>query len=98
MTNTPDAPFGKHLLQDPRCHNNRHYDIHDRDLRQSAAQTPGLKSPSSANPKTHGSKNSSDKPSAAIDPKGFQSFFAQWVQDMAQSLNGKTVAIDGQIA
>jgi hypothetical protein len=31
MTNTPDAPFGKHLgcIQDPRRHNTRHrlYDI-----------------------------------------------------------------------
>jgi hypothetical protein len=27
---------------------------------------------------------------ARIDPKGFQSFFAQWVKDMAQSLSGKT--------
>jgi predicted transposase YbfD/YdcC len=33
---------------------------------------------------------------ARIDPKGFQSFFAQWVKDMAQSLSGKTVAIDGK--
>lgn len=33
---------------------------------------------------------------ARIDPKGFQSFFARWVEDMALSLCGKTVAIDGK--
>jgi predicted transposase YbfD/YdcC len=33
---------------------------------------------------------------ARIDPKGFQKFFSRWVQDIAESLNGKTVAIDGK--
>ena len=33
---------------------------------------------------------------ARIDPKGFQTFFTRWVQDLGESLNGKTVAIDGK--
>ncbi len=33
---------------------------------------------------------------ARIDPKGFQTFFSRWVQDISESLNGKTVAIDGK--
>jgi predicted transposase YbfD/YdcC len=33
---------------------------------------------------------------ARLDPKGFQDFFIRWVQDLAQSLSGKTVAIDGK--
>ena len=33
---------------------------------------------------------------ARIDPKGFQTFFTRWVQDLAESLKGKTVAIDGK--
>jgi predicted transposase YbfD/YdcC len=33
---------------------------------------------------------------AKIDPKGFQNFFTRWVQDLSESLKGKTVAIDGK--
>lgn len=33
---------------------------------------------------------------ARLDPKGFQSFFTGWVQELANSLKGKTVAIDGK--
>lgn len=33
---------------------------------------------------------------ARIDPRSFQEFFAKWVQDFSESLNGKTVAIDGK--
>ena len=33
---------------------------------------------------------------ARIDPKGFQTFFSRWVQDISGALNGKTVAIDGK--
>jgi len=33
---------------------------------------------------------------ARTDPKGFPTFFARWVHDIGQSLNGKTVAIDGK--
>jgi len=33
---------------------------------------------------------------ARIDPKEFQNFFTRWVQDLSESLKGKTVAIDGK--
>ncbi len=33
---------------------------------------------------------------ARIDPHGFQTFFSRWVQDISESLKGKTVAIDGK--
>lgn len=33
---------------------------------------------------------------AKVDPTGFQTFFARWVQDLGESLCGKTVAIDGK--
>jgi predicted transposase YbfD/YdcC len=33
---------------------------------------------------------------ARIDPKSFQNFFTRWVQDLSESLMGKTVAIDGK--
>lgn len=33
---------------------------------------------------------------ARIDPTGFQTFFARWIQDLGESLTGKTVAIDGK--
>lgn len=33
---------------------------------------------------------------AQIDPKGFRDFFARWVQELSESLKGKTVAIDGK--
>lgn len=33
---------------------------------------------------------------ARIDPKGFQTFFTRWVQDISKSLNGQTIAIDGK--
>lgn len=33
---------------------------------------------------------------ARISPKGFQDFFARWVQEISESLMGKTVAIDGK--
>lgn len=33
---------------------------------------------------------------ARIDPDEFRKFFTRWVQDLAQSLVGKTVAIDGK--
>ena len=33
---------------------------------------------------------------ARIDPDGFQTFFSRWVQDISESLKGKTVAIDGK--
>ena len=33
---------------------------------------------------------------AKIDPNGFRDFFTRWVQDISESLAGKTVAIDGK--
>ena len=33
---------------------------------------------------------------AKIDPKGFRDFFTRWVQELSESLKGKTVAIDGK--
>jgi len=33
---------------------------------------------------------------ARIDPKGFHDFFTRWVQGFSESLQGKTVAIDGK--
>ena len=33
---------------------------------------------------------------ARIDPEGFRNFFARWVQDLSESIKGKTVAIDGK--
>jgi predicted transposase YbfD/YdcC len=33
---------------------------------------------------------------AMLDPKGFQDFFVNWVQDISESLKGKTVNIDGK--
>lgn len=33
---------------------------------------------------------------ARIDPSGFNEFFTRWVSDMAVSLSGKTIAIDGK--
>ena len=33
---------------------------------------------------------------ARVDPKGFHDFFTRWVQELAASLQGKTVAIDGK--
>jgi predicted transposase YbfD/YdcC len=33
---------------------------------------------------------------ARINPEGFRNFFSRWVQDLSESLMGKTVAIDGK--
>jgi predicted transposase YbfD/YdcC len=33
---------------------------------------------------------------AMLDPKGFESFFKRWVQDLSESLQNKTVSIDGK--
>lgn len=33
---------------------------------------------------------------ARLDPQGFHDFFTRWVQELSQSLQGKTVAIDGK--
>lgn len=33
---------------------------------------------------------------AKIDPQGFHDFFTRWVRELAESLQGKTVAIDGK--
>lgn len=33
---------------------------------------------------------------ARLDPKGFQTFFSRWVRDIADSLQGTTVPIDGK--
>ena len=33
---------------------------------------------------------------AKLDPKGFQNFFTRWVQDISESLKGKTVSLDGK--
>ena len=33
---------------------------------------------------------------AKIDPEGFNGFFTSWVQELSESLKGKTVAIDGK--
>ena len=33
---------------------------------------------------------------ARINPDGFRDFFSRWVQDLSESLNGKTVAMDGK--
>jgi len=33
---------------------------------------------------------------ARLDPQGFHDFFSRWVQELSQSLQGKTVAIDGK--
>ena len=33
---------------------------------------------------------------ARLNPKGFHDFFTRWVQDLSESLKGKTVAIDGK--
>jgi hypothetical protein len=90
MTNTPDAPFGKHLgcIQDPRRHNTQVAEFGHSKITwfKEFLQLPnGIPS-----------HDTFGRLFARIDPKGFQSFFAQWVQDMAQSLSGKTVAIDGK--
>lgn len=113
MTNTPDAPFGKHLdcIQDPRRHNTRHR-LHDILMIALCAIISGADGWTQVaefgNSKVTWFKEFLELPNgipshdtfgrlfAMIDPKGFQSFFAQWVQDMAQSLSGKTVAIDGK--
>jgi hypothetical protein len=34
--------------------------------------------------------------SAKLDPQGFHDFFTRWVRELAESLKGKTVAIDGK--
>jgi hypothetical protein len=113
MTNTPDAPFGKHLgcIQDPRRHNTRHR-LYDILLIALCAIISGADSWTQVAEFGHSkitwfkeflqlpngipSHDTFGRLFARIDPKGFQSFFAQWVQDMAQSLSGKTVAIDGK--
>lgn len=33
---------------------------------------------------------------AMLDPTGFENFFSRWVQDLSESLKGKTVCLDGK--
>lgn len=33
---------------------------------------------------------------AKLDPKGFEQFFIRWIQDISESIQGKTVGIDGK--
>jgi predicted transposase YbfD/YdcC len=113
MTNSPDAPFAKHLdcIEDPRHHNTRHL-LYDMLMIALCAIISGADSWTQVAeygrsklawfkqflvlPNGIPSHDTFGRLFARIDPKGFQTFFIRWVQDLSESLKGKTVAIDGK--
>ena len=98
-------------IKDPRRHNTRHL-LHDMLLIALCAIISGADSwvqvAEYGRSKRHWFKQFLKLPNgiashdtfgrlfARINPKGFHDFFTRWVQELSESLKGKTVAIDGK--
>jgi predicted transposase YbfD/YdcC len=98
-------------IQDPRHHNTRHL-LHDMLLIAICAVISGADSWTQVAeygrskmtwfnqflqlPNGIPSHDTFGRLFARIDPKGFHNFFTRWVQELSESIKGKTVAIDGK--
>jgi len=100
-----------HCLKDPRRHNTRHL-LHDILLLALCALISGADSWTQVaeygRSKLDWFKDFLELPNgipshdtfgrlfAQLDPQGFHDFFTRWVRELSESLQGKTVAIDGK--